>query len=89
MNDLDIFLNSTHNIREEYISSFDPKVNKITEEPEIILLDDNSFACLVSGGLVHVGKIRIALKNITYETMLEAIDCGYCPREYVQEMDCP
>lgn len=39
-----------------------------------IMLDEESFRCLVRGGVVYSGKIRIALSDIGYEAMLNAID---------------
>lgn len=38
------------------------------------MLDEECFKCLVRGGVVHSGKIRIALSDIGYERMLNAID---------------
>ena len=37
------------------------------------MLDEECFRCLVRGGIVHIGKIRIALQDIGFERMDEAI----------------
>lgn len=44
------------------------------EERKGIMLDEECFKCLVCGGVVHSGKICIALSDIGYERMLNAID---------------
>lgn len=46
----------------------------MSEESKGIMLDEESFRCLVRGGVVHSGKIRIALSDIGYTAMLNAID---------------
>ena len=38
-----------------------------------IMLDEESFRCLVRGGILHVGHIRIALADIGFDKMDEAI----------------
>lgn len=45
----------------------------MSEESKGIMLDEESFRCLVSGGVVHSGKIRIALSDIGYPIMFDAI----------------
>ena len=47
--------------------------NEDNEASKAILLDEESFRCLISGGIVHYGKIRIALSDIGYSTMIKAI----------------
>ena len=37
-------------------------------------LDEKDFKCLVRGGVLHVGTLRIILSDIGYEGMLNAID---------------
>ena len=46
----------------------------MSEDSKGIMLDEECFKCLVRGGVVHSGKIRIALSDIGYERMLNAID---------------
>ena len=46
----------------------------MNEESKGIMLDEECFRCLVRGGVVHSGRIRIALSDIGYEAMLNAID---------------
>ena len=46
----------------------------MSEERKGIMLDEECFKCLVRGGVVHSGRIRIALSDIGYEAMLNAID---------------
>lgn len=48
----------------------------MSEDSKGILLDEKCFRCLVRGGVVHSGKIRIALSDIGYERMLDAIDAA-------------
>ncbi len=43
------------------------------EDSKGIMLDEECFRCLVRGGVVHSGKIRIALSDIGYPTMYDAI----------------
>lgn len=46
----------------------------MSEDSKGIMLDNEAFKCLVNGGVVHCGKIRIALSDIGYARMLNAID---------------
>jgi hypothetical protein len=46
----------------------------MTEESKGIMLDEECFKCLIRGGVVHSGKIRIALSDIGFERMYNAID---------------
>jgi len=47
---------------------------KVPEQPlEFIMLDQEDFTCLVRGGVLHVGSLRIALKDIGFDVMDEAI----------------
>jgi hypothetical protein len=46
----------------------------MSEDSKGIMLDEECFKCLVRGGVVHSGQIRIALSDIGYERMLNAID---------------
>lgn len=46
----------------------------MSEDSKGIMLDEECFRCLVRGGVVHSGKIRIALSDIGYVAMLNAID---------------
>lgn len=39
-----------------------------------IMLDEECFKCLVRGGIVHVGKIRIALADIGFYRMYQALE---------------
>lgn len=45
----------------------------MTENTKAIMLDEECFKCLVRGGVVHSGKIRIALSDIGFECMYDAI----------------
>ncbi len=45
----------------------------MSEDSKGIILDEECFRCLVRGGVVHSGKIRIALSDIGYATMYDAI----------------
>lgn len=45
----------------------------MSEDSKAIMLDEECFRCLVRGGVVHSGKIRIALSDIGYSTMCDAI----------------
>lgn len=47
---------------------------RVWEKTKNIRLDEESFKCLVGGGVVHCGNTRIALADIGYQTMLDAID---------------
>ena len=38
-----------------------------------IMLDEQDFACLVRGGVIHLGNLRIALKDIGFHVMDELI----------------
>jgi hypothetical protein len=44
------------------------------EDSKGIMLDEECFRCLVRGGVVHSGKIRIALSDIGFHRMSEAIE---------------
>lgn len=44
------------------------------EQSKGIMLDEESFKCLVRGGVVHSGLIRIALSDIGFDRMYEAIE---------------
>lgn len=46
----------------------------MSEETKGIMLDEECFRCLVSGGVVHAGKIRIALSDIGFARMYKAIE---------------
>lgn len=46
----------------------------MSENTKGIMLDEECFKCLVRGGVVHSGGIRIALADIGYSVMLDAID---------------
>lgn len=39
-----------------------------------LILDEKDFTCLVRGGVLHVGNLRIFLKDIGFDQMLNAID---------------
>lgn len=43
------------------------------EKERYIMLDEEDFACLVRGGVVHWGNIKIALRDIGYIQMDIAI----------------
>ena len=45
----------------------------MSEESKFIMLDEECFKCLVRGGVVHSGKIRIALSDIGFDRMDDAI----------------
>ena len=45
----------------------------MSEDSKAIMLDEESFKCLVRGGVVHSGKIRIALSDIGFDRMYHAI----------------
>jgi len=45
----------------------------MSEDSKGIMLDEECFRCLVRGGVVHSGKIRIALSDIGYSVMYDAI----------------
>lgn len=45
----------------------------MSEDSKGIMLDEECFRCLVRGGVVHSGKIRIALSDIGYPAMYDAI----------------
>lgn len=39
-------------------------MKKVPEQPlEFIMLDQEDFTCLVRGGVLHIGNLRIALKD--------------------------
>ncbi len=38
------------------------------------MLDEQDFSCLVRGGVLHVGNLRIALKDIGFDQMNKALD---------------
>ena len=46
----------------------------MSEETKGIMLDEECFMCLVRGGVVHSGKIRIALSDIGFDRMYHAIE---------------
>jgi len=47
---------------------------KVPNPPlEFIMLDQEDFTCLVRGGVLHIGNLRIALKDIGFHVMDEAI----------------
>ena len=46
----------------------------MSEENKGIMLDEECFKCLVRGGVVHSGKIRIALSDIGFDRMEHALD---------------
>jgi hypothetical protein len=39
-----------------------------------LMLDEKDFSCLVRGGVLHVGNLRIALKDIGFDQMNKALD---------------
>ncbi len=39
-----------------------------------LMLDEKDFACLVRGGVLHVGNLRIALRDIGFDQMNHAIE---------------
>lgn len=45
----------------------------MSEENKGVLLDEECFRCLVRGGVVHSGKIRIALSDIGFKQMADAL----------------
>jgi len=45
----------------------------MSEDSKGIMLDEECFRCLVRGGVVHSGKKRIALSDIGYTSMYDAI----------------
>ncbi len=45
----------------------------MSEDSKGIILDEECFRCLVRGGVVHSGKIRIVLSDIGFTTMYDAI----------------
>ncbi len=45
----------------------------MSEDSKGIMLDEECFKCLVRGGVVHSGKIRIALSDIGFALMYDAI----------------
>ncbi len=38
------------------------------------MLDEHDFTCLVRGGVLHVGELRIALRDIGFDQMDQCID---------------
>ena len=46
----------------------------MTDESKGIMLDEECFKCLVRGGVVHSGNIRIALSDIGFHRMYKAIE---------------
>lgn len=44
------------------------------DQIQYLMLDENDFRCLVRGGVVHAGNLRLALKDIGYIEMDEAIE---------------
>lgn len=46
----------------------------MSEESKGIMLDEECFKCLVRGGVVHSGQIRIALSDIGFDRMYDAIE---------------
>lgn len=55
------------------IDVLEKKFDDTNEINKGILLGEESFKCLVRGGVIHSGKIRISLSDIGFEKMLEAI----------------
>jgi len=46
-----------------------------TEERErYLMLDSEDFACLVRGGVLHCGNIKLALRDIGFSQMRNEID---------------
>lgn len=46
----------------------------MSEDSKGIMLDEECFRCLIRGGVVHSGKIRIALSDIGFDRMYDAIE---------------
>ena len=46
----------------------------MSEDSKGILLDEERFKCLVRGGVVHSGKIRIALSDIGFDRIYQALE---------------
>lgn len=46
----------------------------MSEDSKGIMLDEECFRCLVRGGVVHSGKIRIALSDIGFDRMSKALE---------------
>ena len=43
---------------------------KVPLDPvQCLMLDEKDFACLVRGGVIHAGNLRIALQDIGWELM--------------------
>lgn len=57
----------------------------MSEESKGIMLDEECFKCLVRGGVVHSGNIRIALADIGFVAMLNAIDAGMEPENQYKD----
>ena len=39
-----------------------------------IMLDEEDFKCLVRGGVLHIGNMKIALKDIGFDQMNKALE---------------
>lgn len=50
-----------------------------------IMLDEEDFKCLVRGGVVHIQNLRLALQDIGFERMLNAIDEGTDPDNHYKD----
>lgn len=46
----------------------------MSENSKGIMLDEECFKCLVRGGVVYSGKIRIALSDIGFDRMYQCLE---------------
>lgn len=52
-------------------------MKQVSEDPiQYLMLDEKDFNCLVRGGVLHAGNLRIALRDIGFEQMDMAIDAA-------------
>jgi hypothetical protein len=60
-------------INEDRFGEFEPP-KRISNQPTRILLTEDDFKALVSGGIVKKEDILIALQDIGYNTMIDIIN---------------
>lgn len=60
--------------------------NTVPVQPlNYLMLDDKDFRCLVRGGVIHFGNLRIALKDIGWEEMSRGIALAVAGHEIYKD----
>ncbi len=50
-----------------------------------IMLDEKDFSCLVRGGIIHMGNLRIVLKDIGFDIMEQSLDSALAGKDIYKD----